>query len=152
MRAGDGLAAPRERPRAALIRRLAAACPQVSSGLIILNKDLLSHGFHYPMALSGLGMAFSGVASFLCCKVHHGDLWVKALGVAAGGGADQGVGPHCVRQAACTSHQVKPAVSLSNHPTNAHYLISHLSARGCAHTGLPGGGGEAHGDAALLRS
>lgn len=41
----------------------------VSSALILLNKDLLSHGFHYPMALSGLGMAFSGGASFVCCRV-----------------------------------------------------------------------------------
>jgi hypothetical protein len=41
----------------------------VSSGLILLNKDLLSHGFHYPMALSGLGMAFSAAASFFCCRV-----------------------------------------------------------------------------------
>ncbi|KAL4428420.1 hypothetical protein ABPG75_002509 [Micractinium tetrahymenae] len=41
----------------------------VSSGLILLNKDLLSHGFHYPMALSGLGMAFSGAASYVCCRV-----------------------------------------------------------------------------------
>lgn len=41
----------------------------VSSGLILLNKDLLSHGFHYPMALSGLGMAFSACASTLCCRV-----------------------------------------------------------------------------------
>lgn len=41
----------------------------VSSGLILLNKDLLSNGFPYPMALSGLGMSFSGVASFVCCKV-----------------------------------------------------------------------------------
>ncbi|KAL4439240.1 hypothetical protein ABPG77_004142 [Micractinium sp. CCAP 211/92] len=41
----------------------------VSSGLILLNKDLLSHGFHYPMALSGLGMAFSGTASYVCCRV-----------------------------------------------------------------------------------
>jgi hypothetical protein len=42
----------------------------VSSALILLNKDLLSHGFHYPMALSGLGMAFSGGASFVCCRVR----------------------------------------------------------------------------------
>ena len=42
---------------------------QVSSGLILLNKDLLAHGFPYPMALSGLGMGFSGFASFLCCRV-----------------------------------------------------------------------------------
>ncbi|PSC69942.1 Triose-phosphate transporter domain isoform B [Micractinium conductrix] len=41
----------------------------VSSGLILLNKELLSHGFHFPMALSGLGMAFSGTASYLCCRV-----------------------------------------------------------------------------------
>lgn len=36
-----------------------------------LNKDLLSHGFHFPMALSGLGMAFSGTASYLCCRVRR---------------------------------------------------------------------------------
>jgi hypothetical protein len=51
----------------------------VSSGLILLNKDLLSHGFHYPMALSGLGMAFSGTASYLCCRVRGG----RPVGVAA---------------------------------------------------------------------
>jgi hypothetical protein len=41
----------------------------VSSGLIMLNADLISHGFPYPFALSGLGMSFSSVASFLCCRV-----------------------------------------------------------------------------------
>ena len=42
----------------------------VSSGLVVLNKYLLSYtGFQYPMALSGLGMAFSTIASFLACKV-----------------------------------------------------------------------------------
>lgn len=40
----------------------------VSSGLILLNKDLLSHGFHYPMTLSGLGMAFSSVAATAACR------------------------------------------------------------------------------------
>ena len=40
-----------------------------SSFLILLNKDLLASGFHYPMALSALGMSFSGVASFACCRV-----------------------------------------------------------------------------------
>lgn len=69
-----------------------------SSGLILLNKDLMASGFHYPMALrwgegrtekmhrffsvlffarptipsssfSALGMTFSSVASFLCCRV-----------------------------------------------------------------------------------
>lgn len=39
-----------------------------SGGLIMLNKDLLSHGFPYPMALSGLGMVFSGVASQYVCR------------------------------------------------------------------------------------
>lgn len=38
-----------------------------SSGLIMLNKHLLSNGFPYPMALSGMGMAFSGLASYLVC-------------------------------------------------------------------------------------
>ena len=42
----------------------------VSSALIVLNKQLLSVvGFHYPMALSGLGMAFSSLAGFVVCKV-----------------------------------------------------------------------------------
>lgn len=54
----------------AVIAVLASVCwMAVSSGLILLNKDLLSHGFPYPMALSGLGMAFSGVASYITC--HH---------------------------------------------------------------------------------
>lgn len=39
-----------------------------SGGLIMLNKNLLSHGFPYPMALSGLGMLFSGVASQYVCR------------------------------------------------------------------------------------
>jgi hypothetical protein len=43
----------------------------VSSGLILLNSHLLSHGFHFPMALAGLGMAFSGLASFLVCRVFR---------------------------------------------------------------------------------
>ena len=42
----------------------------VSSGLILVNKYIMStDGFHYPMALSGLGMAFSSVASWLVCRV-----------------------------------------------------------------------------------
>ena len=41
----------------------------VSSGLIFLNKSLLSGGFPYPMALSGLGMGFSSIASYATC--HH---------------------------------------------------------------------------------
>lgn len=41
----------------------------VSSGLIMLNKNLLSTGFPYPMALSGTGVAFSALASYITC--HH---------------------------------------------------------------------------------
>lgn len=42
----------------------------ISSGLIILNKHLMStDGFHFPMALSALGMIFSSVASYICCRV-----------------------------------------------------------------------------------
>lgn len=42
----------------------------VSSGLILVNKYIMStDNFHFPMALSGLGMVFSSVASFLVCKV-----------------------------------------------------------------------------------
>lgn len=43
----------------------------VSSGLILVNKYIMSTDkFHFPMALSGLGMAFSSVASFLVCRVR----------------------------------------------------------------------------------
>ena len=52
----------------------AAACVgwmAVSSGLIMLNKHLMStDGFHFPMALSCLGMLFSSVASHFCCRVQ----------------------------------------------------------------------------------
>ena len=42
----------------------------VSSGLIMVNKYLMStDGFHYPMALSCLGMLFSSVASYFACRV-----------------------------------------------------------------------------------
>ena len=47
----------------------------VSTGLVVLNKYLLSNvGFCYPMALSGMGMAFSSVASFVACKVSNASL------------------------------------------------------------------------------
>ena len=43
----------------------------VSSALILVNKHCMSvDGFAYPMAMSGLGMAFSSVASVICCKVR----------------------------------------------------------------------------------
>ena len=42
----------------------------ISSGLIVLNQQLMNgDGFRYPMALSGLGMGFSAVASYIACKV-----------------------------------------------------------------------------------
>ena len=42
----------------------------ISSGLIVLNQQLMNEdGFRYPMALSGLGMGFSAVASYIACKV-----------------------------------------------------------------------------------
>lgn len=41
-----------------------------SSALILVNKHCMSEdGFAFPMALSGLGMLFSGIASTLCCRV-----------------------------------------------------------------------------------
>lgn len=43
----------------------------VSSALILLNKHLLASGFHYPMALSCLGMLFSSAAAFFCCRVTN---------------------------------------------------------------------------------
>jgi hypothetical protein len=43
----------------------------ISSALIMVNKYLMStDGFHYPMALSCLGMLFSSVASYIVCKVR----------------------------------------------------------------------------------
>ena len=43
----------------------------VSSALIMVNKYLMStDGFHYPMALSCLGMLFSSVASWFACRVR----------------------------------------------------------------------------------
>lgn len=64
----------------------------VSTGLVVLNKYLLSNvGFCYPMALSGMGMAFSSVASFIACKVSgaslptHSCCGVKVAGAQAPG-------------------------------------------------------------------
>lgn len=57
----------------------------VSSGLILLNKELLSSGFHYPMALSGLGMAFSATASYMCCRVRGGGASGQRCGRGAAG-------------------------------------------------------------------
>ena len=48
-----------------------AALMAVSSALIILNKHILSHGFPFPMALAGIGMGFSGFASYLTCRVFR---------------------------------------------------------------------------------
>lgn len=56
-------------PQAAIAVIASLAWMGVSSGLIMLNKNLLSNGFPYPMALSGLGMAFSWVASYV--TIHH---------------------------------------------------------------------------------
>lgn len=52
----------------------------VSSWLIVVNKQLLSGGFAYPMALSGLGMTFSGVASYFVCRVRIG-WWCLWMGL-----------------------------------------------------------------------
>jgi hypothetical protein len=57
--------------RLAIAVLASAGLMAVSSGLILLNSHLLSHGFHFPMALGGLGMAFSGLASFLVCRVFR---------------------------------------------------------------------------------
>ena len=72
----DGLSALQHSPCAAAVGRwllgltLGFVWMGVSSGLIILNKQLMSvDGFHYPMALSALGMSFSSVASYFCCRV-----------------------------------------------------------------------------------
>ncbi|CAD7700496.1 unnamed protein product [Ostreobium quekettii] len=42
----------------------------ISSGLILLNKYIMvTDGFKFPMALTAMGMAFSGLAGFLACRV-----------------------------------------------------------------------------------
>lgn len=49
----------------------------ISSALIVLNQQLMHEdGFRYPMALSGLGMGFSAVASYIACKAStkHTDM------------------------------------------------------------------------------
>lgn len=57
--------------RQALAVAACLAWMAVSSGLILVNKYIMSTDrFHYPMALSGLGMAFSSVASWLVCRVR----------------------------------------------------------------------------------
>ena len=56
-------------PTQLLTAAVCVAWMLASSALILLNKDLLAGGFHYPMALSALGMSFSAVASFICCRV-----------------------------------------------------------------------------------
>lgn len=51
----------------------------ISSALIMINKYLMStDGFHYPMALSCLGMLFSSVASFLACRVSPLSLAIRS--------------------------------------------------------------------------
>ena len=44
-------------------------------GCYLRTFPLLQDGFHYPMALSGLGMGFSSIASYLCCRVRSRE-WV----------------------------------------------------------------------------
>ncbi|CAD7700495.1 unnamed protein product [Ostreobium quekettii] len=62
-------------PRSIVLQRIACVIASlgwmvVSSGLILLNKHLMvKDGFKYPMALSGMGMVFSAIASFLACRV-----------------------------------------------------------------------------------
>eukprot|EP00803_Ostreobium_quekettii_P005683 evm.model.scf_1270.4 EVM.evm.TU.scf_1270.4 scf_1270:40335-43122(+) len=62
-------------PTPVFLQRIAAVIASlgwmvVSSGLILLNRQLMvADGFKYPMALSGMGMLFSALASFLACKV-----------------------------------------------------------------------------------
>ncbi|KAL6750618.1 triose-phosphate transporter family-domain-containing protein [Haematococcus lacustris] len=60
----------------------------VSSALIILNKHLMVDlGFKYPMTVSGMGMASSGILSFICCRaglveaktVITFDFWLKKI-------------------------------------------------------------------------
>ncbi|KAL3152679.1 hypothetical protein ABBQ38_012274 [Trebouxia sp. C0009 RCD-2024] len=66
---------PREMHPAAKKLAAATAClvyMTISSALIVLNQQLMHEdGFRYPMALSGLGMGFSAVASYIACKVFH---------------------------------------------------------------------------------
>lgn len=60
---------PSPRAQLCLAALAGIAWMSVSSWLIMINKSLLSGGFPYPMTLSGLGMAFSGVAAYASCRV-----------------------------------------------------------------------------------
>ncbi|CAD7700494.1 unnamed protein product [Ostreobium quekettii] len=68
--------APQRYP-AAFLRGAACVAASIgwmlaSTALILLNKHLMvTDGFKYPMALSGMGMVFSSLASFLCCRVFR---------------------------------------------------------------------------------
>lgn len=78
-------------PQARMVVAVAASLlwMTISSWLILVNKALLSGGFPYPMALSSLGMLFSGVCSYLACRVR----WVAVRR----GGVDHGCRLLCVR-------------------------------------------------------
>ena len=63
-------------PRLADVLKIAvyiAAYLTIGPTLILVNRSLMkTHGFNYPMALSGLGLLFSTLVSFLlvhCCKL-----------------------------------------------------------------------------------
>lgn len=88
-----------------------ASWMSVSSALILVNKHCMSvDGFAYPMALSGLGMAFSSVAATLCCKVRDKLLEVQQRAVVA-----------CRFQRACAL-QVFRLVEIKHHVTWQYYL------------------------------
>ena len=82
----------------------------ISSALIVLNQQLMNQdGFRYPMALSGLGMGFSAVASYIACKVS-----LQSLSM---GSAQAGFGPkHCM-QVAC----LMQGGFFCGHPCSAQY-------------------------------
>ena len=51
----------------------------LSTGLILINQRIMrDDGFHYPMALTSLGMGFSATVSFVLCQVEEADAAQKA--------------------------------------------------------------------------
>ena len=57
----------------AVLTAASVAYMVVSTGLILINKRIMhDDGFHYPMALSSLGMSFSAIVSFVLCQVILG--------------------------------------------------------------------------------
>ena len=56
---------------AAIITTASVLYMLLSTSLILINQRIMrDDGFHYPMALTSLGMGFSAAVSFIVCQVR----------------------------------------------------------------------------------